>query len=187
MKVTAAPSFFDSIKNLDSLKNKWYSFCSWVKFHTKKDFWRIIITAFKGYPWQECFLYELERVKIIEMANYLEKNDRFVGVEDVVKDMRLCVKLIDIFNGDETKLFHYTGKMNFNPIEGSDNVEVDTSGLEYHCDVKVNTRNAGRFIPLGKNNPSIDYWKEHAHEIYILKAKALYHKIRNEKDAAWWD
>ena len=43
------------------------------------------------------------------------------------------------------------------------------------------------FVPGGKDNPHIEHWKEHAHEIYIAKAKHLYHKIREQYDGRWWD
>lgn len=59
--------------------------------------------------------------------------------------------------------------------------------FQYHCDVKVNVKNAHRFVPGGKDNPHIEHWKEHAHEIYIAKAKHLYHKIREQYDGRWWD
>ena len=120
------------------------------------------------------------------MIAYHKKSDRYVGVEQDIKWMELCVKLIDIFT-EKKDIFHYTGKIKFIPIEDSDCVELDGSGLEYHCDVYVNTKNAARFVPGGKNCPYLEYWKEHAHEIYIKKAKYLYHKIRYEKDDKWWD
>ena len=184
MKVEAAPSFFKSLKNIGSLKNKYYSIRGWFRYHFKKDFWKIIITAFKGYPWQESFLYELEEVKIHEMMNYHKRTNRFVGVEYVLRDMQICLKLIDIFNNDDTKLFHFTGSIDFIPIEGSDNVELKNNNLQYHCDVKVNTRNIDRFI-LNENQK--EHYLKHPHELYVLKAKYLYHKIRYEKDSEWWD
>ena len=96
-------------------------------------------------------------------------------------------ELIDIFT-EKKDLFHYTGKVDFVPIEGSDNYELKHSDdFQYHCDVKVNVKNAHRFVPGGKDNPHIEYWKKHAHEIYIAKAKHLYHKIREQYDGRWWD
>lgn len=186
MKVEVAPSFFESIKNLDSWKNKWYELRAWFKYHTRKEFWNIVKVAFKGYPWQDSFLYELERAKIQEMIEYHKKAKRFEGWEYVVRDMQICINLIGIIL-EEEELFDYEGDgLKFTKIEGTDNYEISGNN-KYVCKVYVNTKNAYRFIPLGNDNPHIDYWKEHSHEIYLLKAKALYHKIRNERDAEWWD
>lgn len=184
MKVQAAPSFFESLKKIDSLEDKYYRVRGWIKYHFTKDFWKIIITAFKGYPWQENFLYELEKAKINEMMNYQKKSNRFVNVEYVIRDMQICINLIDIFNGDDTRYFHYDGGLQFVPIKDSDNIEVKTDKLVYHCDIKVNTKNVDKFV----NDDKIKkYFIEHPHELYILKAKKLYHKIRYEHDAEWWD
>ena len=186
MKVEAAPSFFGSLKNLNSLKSKWYSFLAWFKYHFNKHNFNLMKVCWKGRPWDCGFLYELEQAKLQEMIAYHKKHKRYVGVENDIKWMELCVNLIDIFT-EKRDLFHYTGKMKFIPIEDSDSVELDGSNLKYHCDVKVNTRNAARFVPGGESNPYLEHWKEHPHEIYIKKAKYLYHKIRYEKDDAWWD
>ena len=55
------------------------------------------------------------------------------------------------------------------------------------CDVKVNTRNADRFLPQGLSEKAKQYWLDHPDEIYKLKARYLYHKIRLERDETWWD
>ena len=184
MKVEATNSFFESLKEIDSLKSKWYSFLSWFKYHFNKWNWRLMKTAFKGRPWDVGFLYELEKAKLEEMISYHEKHKRYVGVEKDIRDMKICVSLIDIFT-EKKDLFHYDGKIEFKPIEGSDNVELDGSNLVYHCDVYVNTKNIMRFVE--KDCPYIEYWKKHPHDLYIKKAKYLYHKIRYERDNAWWD
>lgn len=190
MKVEVAPSFFDSIKSMNSWKNKWYQIRCWFKYHSRKKFLNIIRIAFKGYPWQESFLYELERAKLQEMIEYHKKAQRFVGWENVVRDMQICVNLIGIIL-EEKDLFTYERINNgplfsFTKIEETDNYEMN-SNAKYICKIHVNTKNATRFIPLGENNPNIEFWKEHPHEIYLLKAKALYHKIRTYKDSEWWD
>ena len=185
MKVEASQTFFDSLKSINSLKSKWYSFREWFKYHFNKENNNLMKTAWKGRPWDCGFLYELEKAKLQEMIAYHEKHKRYVGVEDDIKWMELCIKLIDIFTEKEL-LFDYTGDIKWIPLEDG-NYEMDGSEMVYHCLVNVNVKNAERFIPLGKNNPQIDYWKTRPHEIYRLKAKSLYHKIRNEKDDAWWD
>jgi hypothetical protein len=188
MEVQANKSFFDSLKRIGSFGEKLRELRGWIRYHVfNKNFKKLHKTVMKSYPWDYSFLYELERAKIEEMCKYHEKHQRFTNWEYVVRDMKLCMKLIDIFT-NKVNLFHYDGNIVFNPIEGSEDYEVShTPDFKYVCDVKVNTRNIDRFIPRGKDCPCREYWKEHAHEVYILKAKALYHKIRLEKDFEWWD
>ena len=185
MEVKATSSFIESLKNLNSWKNKYYELRAWFRYHLTKDFWKIIITAFKGYPWQESFLYDLERVKMKEMADYLEKSNRFVGVECVVRDIRLAIAMIDIFE-DETRFFHYDGDIVFELNEDDKDTYTlsQTPDFKYNCDVYVNTRNVDRFC---RNENEKRMMLEHPHELYVKKAKHLYHKIRYEKDNEWWD
>ena len=187
MKIVITPNFFESIKDIGSWKNKWYSLLGWFKYHFNKENFQLMKVCWKGRPWDSGYLYELEQAKIKEMIAYHTKHKRYVGVEEDIKWMELCVELIDIFT-EKKDLFHYTGKVDFVPIEGSDNYELKHGDdFQYHCDVKVNVKNAHRFVPGGKDNPHIEYWEKHAHEIYIAKAKHLYHKIREQYDGRWWD
>lgn len=153
----------------------------WMRYHFSKDFLGLLKTVLKSYPWDEHYLYELERAKILEMCRYQERRRTFVGSEYTIRDMKICMSLIDIFNSNDTDLFHYTGEVKYIPIEGTDEIEVDSRDLVYHCDVYVNSRNAGRFLSEGQQE------SRHPHELYIEKARSLYHKIRLERDFEWWD
>lgn len=182
MKIKVASSFFESIKKLDSLKSKYRNFKVWIKYHTTRDFINLLKVVLKSYPWDYGYLYEIEQAKIAEMIEYHRKRQFFEGWEQVVRDMEICYKLIDIIL-DKKKLFHYEGEIQFIPIENSDDVELDGNNLVYHCDIKVNTKNADRFV-----DSKISKWYlKHPHELYIEKAKYLYHKIRLERDNYWWD
>lgn len=183
MEVKVSSSFFKSLKNINSLKNKWYHFISWIKYHFNKDFLRIIAVAFKGYPWQDNFLYELEEAKIQEMMNYHKKVQRFEGWEYVVRDMNICLNLINIIFKEE-ELFTYEGDMYFVKTEDGDYEMKHSDDFKYVCLVNVNTKNIDRFI---KDEKVKKYYIENPHELYLLKAKYLYHKIRYEHDAEWWD
>lgn len=185
MKVVAAKSFFKSLKSINSLESKWYSFLGWFKYHFNKDNFNLMKVCWKGRAWDYAFLYKLEQAKIKEMVNYHKKHQRFVGVEQVIRNMEICIKLIDIFL-EEDKLFHYTGDIKFEPLEDG-NYEFKNNDLKYHCDVKVNLRNIKRFITDDSFEYFKKFYKEYPHEFFILKAKALYHKIRFENDGTWWD
>ena len=183
MKVKATSSFLESLKNLDSLKNKWYRIEGWFRYHFTKDFWRIILTALKGYPWQDNFLYELERSKIQEMMNYHKKKQRFVNVEYVIRDMQICLNLIDIMMNEES-FYDYDGNIYFTKSEDGYYEIKSTDDFKYKCLINVNLKNIDRFIIDEKAK---QYYIEHPHELYLLKAKYLYHKIRYEHDSEWWD
>lgn len=187
MKVTATNSFFKSLKRIGSFKSKYYAVRAWFKYHFTKNNFNIIKTVLKGYPWDYGYLYELEKAKIKEMADYIEKRKMFVGWEQVVRDMRICINLIDIFT-EKRDLFHYDGKVKYVPYKENNSAEelyeIDTSDLKYYIKVYVNTKNAKRFL----REEQIDFCtNKHPHELYIAKAKALYHKIRLERDGSWWD
>ena len=164
-----------------NIKEKYLETRSWLRYHLfSRSFYPLLNTVLTGYPWDHVFLYDLERAKIGEMCKYHEGN-RFVEKwVIIVRDMKICMNLIDIFS-EKRDLFHYTGDMQFKPTDIDDAVEVDTSGLKYHCDVYVNTRTVDRFLTKEQQK----YY--HPHELYIAKAKTLYHKIRLERDATWWD
>ena len=181
MKARTTESFFKSLKKIDSPVEMISEVRSWIKYHFNRDFFKRLKTVLRSYPWDEHYLYELEKAKIHEMCKYHEKRRTFVGSNYTIRDMKICIRLIDIFNHDGDDLYHYTGEIKYNPIEGTDNIELDPSDLVYHCDIYVNTKNADRFLSKEQQK----YW--HPHEIYLEKARRLYHKIRVERDFEWWD
>ena len=155
---------------------------NWLRYHLSKDFFKLLKTVLMSYPWDVHYLYDLEKAKIEEMSRYHEKYHIKDGYQYTMRDMKLCKSLIEIFS-EERELFHYTGQTRYFPIEGSDCMEIDTRDLEYHCDVNVNTKNVKRFI--GENQKEL--FLRYPHELYMIKAKKLYHKIREEHDQEWWD
>jgi len=186
MKVTASKTFFQSLERLEGIKHIYYVVRAWVKHHLfSKDFYRLLLTVLKDYPWDYSYLLVLERAKLNAMANYFEKSKIFVGWEYVVRDIRLCINLIGIIL-EEKDLFHFNGDIVF---EKSEEYEGDyevkhTPDFKYVCDVKVNTKNIDRFVPEKSHQKA---YLEQPHELYILKAKYLYNKIRHEHMAEWWD
>lgn len=184
MKVEAATSFIDSLKRMGSFDEKWRLFWGWVRYHLfNKNFYALLKVVYKTYPWDEGFLYDLEKAKIQEMRKYHERAQRFVGVEQVIRDMKICENLIDIFM-EKADLFHYAGDIIFERNEDGNYTAKRTDDFKYICDVNVNLKNIDRFVD---NEHLKQYYRDHPHEFYELKAKALYHKIRYEKDGHWWD
>lgn len=181
MKVEASQSFFDSLKRIGSLGEKLRNIRSWLHFHFHKDFLHLLGVVLKSYPWDYSFLYYMEKAKIEEMRKYHERNDSFVGQENSIRYMKICEKLIDIIT-EKKEIFTYSGEIKFNKQENG-NYAIDTSDCKYQCFVNVNTKNLERFV---KKEKLYDFYKKHPHELYLIKARHLYHKIRAERDDYWW-
>ena len=167
------------------LINAYHSIRSWFKFTFNKNHIRLMKEAYRGRPWDFGYLWDLEYAKIKEMADYLEKSNRFVGVEYVVRDMRICLSLIEIFS-DKRDLFHFDGKL-LNDEKCNGGVIVKAVGIpdfEYKCHVNVNLKNINRFVD---DKDAQKWYIKYPHEFYELKARYLYHKIRREREMKWWD
>ena len=90
--------------------------------------------------------------------------------------------------------FHYDGDIVFVPVPEEEMKEKGyeegtmelkkSKDFRYHCDVYVNTKNVSRFVG---NKKLEEYYVKYPHELYELKARTLYHKIRAEREAEWWD
>lgn len=190
MKVFANPKTL--FKRDCWIKRMYYAVRSWFRYTFDKRHLALVRGAFNGRPWDYSFLISLEYNKIKEMVHYHQRAKRFEGVEYVIRDMKICLSLIEIFTG-ERNTFHFTGGLKFVETDKKTEQELGerelfeikpTDDFQYHCDVLVNTKNVRRFV---KNEKLIPFYIEHPHELYELKARYLYHKIRFEKEEEWWD
>ena len=164
---------------MSKLKDFWY----WMKEHFTKDFWRVFKEVITSVPYDFQCIHRIEKAKLIETANYIEKHKRYVGWETDVRDMRICVSLIEIFT-DEREISHFEGKIEWEDVP--DHPELQKMGGNLHsvCDVKVNLKNLLRFV----KDPKIHYiYEKLPQEFYKIKAKALYYEIRKQRESSWWD
>lgn len=166
------------------LKHWYYGTISWFRYHFNKGTVNLIKTILTTYPYDFCFLYRIEKAKLQEMLNYYEKSNIMSDEkkEQVVRTLKLAISLINIINEDGIQLFHYDGKMEFID-EGNGLHRCDTSNLHYHSDVKVNLKNANRY----GNDLNQKIFNEMPHELYVMKAKHLYYKLRLYYTDLWWD
>lgn len=130
-----------------------------------------------GEAWDACFLLEIEKRKLTEIRNYIAKHKRHVDWELDVRDMNICLKLLDIILEKDQ---YYTSWLN--------NCYGITPHKQLPFPVYVNMRNYKRFIPtidVDKYNESL---LSHLHSnIRKEKAMYLYNKIRAYKMLGWWD
>lgn len=130
-----------------------------------------------GKPWDYGYLLKLEQYKIREMCDYIQKYHTHIGWEKQIREMTICIKLIDIIL--EEDIYYKSWLHNcFESIPHKD--------LPFP--VYVNVRNYKRFIPcldINKYNKSL---LPHLHSnIRIEKALYLYNKIRAYRMQSWWD
>lgn len=130
-----------------------------------------------GEAWDSCFLLEIEKRKLTEIRDYIAKHKRHVDWALDVRDMNICLKLLDIILEKDQ---YYTSWLH--------NCYGSRPHKQLPFPVYVNLRNYKRFIPcldINKYNKSLM-----AHlQSNIRKEKAmyLYNKIRAYKMLGWWD
>ena len=150
------------------------------------------------YDWDYAYLIVLEKKKLQRMHDYFEREGHFEGKEQTVREMAICIRLIDIFMEDDAAYntwLHrsFSGKIRFRNLE-NDLYELDDTDSKPIADfpVYVNVRNERRFF---RATPIKDTQQEGNRDLtihYIVslrqqKALHLYHLIREYKLFSWWD
>lgn len=132
---------------------------------TNKKYRNVIKTAIYGWPWDYAFLLKLEKAKLEEMVAYHEKEKRFVGVEKCIKDMKICINLLDIIITEGINLYDFD--------------------LNIHTPkIYVNLKNINRFT---NDENEKKYFLYNPIQLYVRKATHLYYMIRENKTENWWD
>lgn len=132
-----------------------------------------------GKPWDFSYLLELEQYKLKEMLTYFKKSQATIGWEYQVRDIELCIKLIDIILEKD----QYYRSWLHNSYGG------DRPHRESKFPVYINVKNYKRFWP------TLASFKETDSPIYVslctslrmAKAMHLYNKIRSYRMITWWD
>ena len=106
------------------------------------------------------YMLDLEKFKLKRMSEYFSKSQIISDWERVVKEINLCIKLIDIITEKDPPGYLYNG----------------TKKLPY-----VNTRNYKRFLKYFYNNDS------YRDDLRQTKALYLYNLIRTYRMRSWWD
>lgn len=139
--------------------------------------YKTIDECINGYAFDFGYLYNLELAKLKEMVDYFTKYGISEDNEKYVRQMKLAIRLLKIVIDE--------GGYHFDYNKDSNGKIVYTSLHKYVCDVKVNTKNADRFV--NNKYEKEFYVNKFPHELYLLKAKYLYHKLRNDFEQTWWD
>ena len=127
-----------------------------------------------GKPWDYGYLLQLEKYKMSEMIRYFSKYKGFFGWENVVRDLKICVKLIDIINEEDDAY----------------NAWLNTSYSINHYKVPfpkyINIRNKNRFLTSDYLNQNSKIYQGQLAYYRSTKALYLYNKIRTYKMRSWW-
>lgn len=127
--------------------------------------YKTIDEAINGMSFDFGYLYNLELAKLKEMVEYFTKYGISADNDLYIKQMKLAIRLLEIII--EEGGYHFDDSKN------------------YICDAKVNTKNVDRFV---KNEKEKEFYvNKFPHELYLIKAKYLYHKLRNDFEQTWWD
>jgi len=150
------------------------------------------------HDWDYAYLIALEKKKLQRMHDYIEREGHFEGKELTMREMAICIRLIDIFM-EEDAVYNtwlhqsFSGEIRFRKLE-NDLYALDETDRKPIADfpVYVNVRNERRFF---RATPIRDAQQEGNRDRAILsivslrqqKALHLYHLIREYKLFSWWD
>lgn len=131
-----------------------------------------------GPAFDSYYLLLIERRKLQEMSKYFNKFRIISSWQDQVKEINLCIKLIDI-TIEHDSYYNNWLKANYGKHKES----------QYKVFSKyVNIKNAKRFnyTPVFDHD-SIFIRDAYKMELRKIKAFYLYNKIRNYKMLTWWN
>ena len=153
----------------------------------------------KDYDWDYSYLIALEKKKLQRMRDCIKQEHHLANNEFVVRDIGICIRLIDIFMEDDpvykTWLDRsYSGtRLKFRKLEDG-NYELVDDDRKPLADIPVyiNVRNERRFFRKTPIKESLAEdrleWAIHL-KISLRQRKDLhlYHMIREYKLFDWWD
>ena len=152
----------------------------WVRFLSKER------------DWDYVFMLEMEYMKLRQMEEYFKEMDTFVGIEYVRRDLRICLRLLDIVM-ERDYLDIKRSPLKFVPFKGDNGRKMykleGASEIISYKKLYVNTRNAARFIEFDFTSPNVDESSEISYKesLRLHKAWHLYNLIRTYRMFAWWD
>ena len=135
---------------------------------------------------------EMEYMKLRQMEEYFKGRDTFIGIEYVKRDLKICLRLLDIVMGKNDLNIEHS-PLKFVPFKDDNGrkmykAEGDSEIISYR-NLYVNTRNASRFTNFDFTNPNMNESSEISHKesLRLHKAWHLYNIIRTYRMFAWWD
>lgn len=140
----------------------WSNIRAFFEYNWNLSHWKFIKTAIFSNPYDWTYLFQVEKAKLEEMRDYMERSEVVDHEENGnLRWVGICIRLLDII------------------IEEPEECPY------------VNLRNAYRYYPRflieDKKEAWLDYVKEYPQELRWQKAYNLYYEIRKEYTTSWWD
>lgn len=159
------------------IKNMWKLF-KMALFNKVK--YKTVDEAINGYSFDFGYLYNLELAKLKEMVDYFTKYGISADNDKYIRQMKLAIRLLEIIIEEDGFYYQWPSGTEFDDVKS-----LKKELPKYVCTVKINAKNADRFV---RNEKEKDFYvNRYPHELYLLKAKYLYHKLRNDFEQTWWD
>ena len=152
----------------------------WVRFLAKER------------DWDYTFMLEMEYMKLRQMEEYFKERDTFIGIEYVRRDLKICLRLLDIVMGKNDLNIEHS-PLKFVPFKEDNGRKMykleGASEIISYRKLYVNVRNASRFVKFDFKNPNMDDSSEISHKesLRLNKAWHLYNLIRTYRMFEWWD
>lgn len=130
------------------------------------------------------YLLIIERFKIKRMIkSFIEASCPHEGIEYTIRELKWCVKLIDIVLEEDAITKTYMEQFGQNQLEIYDGIVVLKKDIEYKIPIHINKNNAYRFNKMW-NKDTLN--NNILMEVRRVKALYLYNKIRNRMLKWWW-
>ena len=172
----------------DKPRDRYETVRHWLYCNWNREHWELVKQAFCSYGWDGLFIYELEEKQIDKQLKWFSNHQILADEQynEIMRSLKWAKYLIHTIN-DESALYHFTGEPK--------RVELPTGGYRYESGIftchydgpYINKRNAKRFLTNGQLESEYFMGGNCDHEIYLIKCKHLYHKVREKYTNYWWD
>lgn len=160
--------------------------------HVRRKINRWVRFLVQERDWDYGFMLEMEYMKLRQMEEYFKERDTFIGIEYVKRDLRICLRLLDIVMGKNDLNIEHS-PLKFVPFKDDNGRKMykaeGASEIISYRNLYVNTRNASRFTNFDFTNLNMNESSEISHKesLRLHKAWHLYNIIRTYRMFAWWD
>lgn len=164
-----------------------------------KNLWKWFPVVWKDRDWDSHYIFEILKHKLKAQANYIERNNRYIGVEHDVRNMRICISLIQRIQDEyyiEEQLNYSEKRIWFQPYRNKSDLfelkeetvseDYDTFFKKYPRIYKKVLNGEGIFNIKGREGDKSIIAMNIA-QINQDRAHKLLFKIMEENILRWWD
>ena len=148
---------------------------------------------YKDKNWDHHYIYNILEFKLLQQRKCLVNANRFTGIEQVNRDITICLNLIDKVKEDYYDceyLEYYEVDLDFIPVEGKDTYTLKTTTIWEKYDMYL-SKYPLQVKKMLKKHPELE---DDKHRLCLFvsreneeRARSLLFKIMNERMNGWWD